>query len=266
MNAPVAPPRPRRVDCGTLGLAFPPRRPREGGGGPRRYVDPPVPRQDSPGGARRPPQARRRDALAGQGDRRRSIPGRAAREAPEARPLLGHRIRLAQGRGQAQCLSPVRDDDRRARHSFHPRPLAPSERDADHHHARLAGLDLRATEDHRTAHRPHRTWRTCRGRLRRRHPVRAGLRLLRQADGHRLGPRPHRANLGGADEAPRVHPLPRPGRRLGCPHLQRDGAPGAGRIARHPPQLAGDGPARGGCSARQRRGSRNRNARSSKRS
>ena len=89
-----------------------------------------------------------------------------------------------------------------------------------------------------------------RGRVRRRHPVDAGLRLLRQADRHRLGPRPHRASLGGADEAPRVHPLRRPGRRLGRPHLQRDGAPGAGRIARHPHQLAGDGTARGGRGAR----------------
>ena len=111
---------------------------------------------------------------------------------------------------------------------------------------------------------------TRRGRLRRRHPVDARLRLLRQADGHRLGSRPHRASLGRADEAPRLHPLRRPGRRLGLARLQRDGAPGAGRIARHPHQLAGDGTARGGRGARAagpcRRDSPRRNARRSKRS
>ena len=84
-------------------------------------------------------------------------------------------------------------------------------------------------------------------------PSMPGLRLLRQAKGHGLESRPHRPRLGGADEAPRVHPLRRPGRRLGRPRLQRDGAPGAGRIARHPHQLAGDGTARGGRGARRRR-------------
>ena len=84
------------------------------------------------------------------------------------------------------------------------------------------------------------------GCIRRRDPVDARLRLLRQADRHGLESRPHRARLGGADEAPRLHPLRRPGRRLGLPRLQRDGAPGAGGIARHPHQLAGDGTARRG--------------------
>ena len=56
----------------------------------------------------------------------------------------------------------------------------------------------------------------------------------------------------------------------GTPDLQRDGAPGCGRIARHPYQFAGDGAARGGGSARAagpcRRDSPTRNARCSKRS
>ena len=56
-----------------------------------------------------------------------------------------------------------------------------------------------------------------------------------------------------ADEAPRLHPLRRPGRRLGRPDLHRDGAPGAGRIAGRPRQLAGDDTARGGRGARRRR-------------
>ena len=91
------------------------------------------------------------------------------------------------------------------------------------------------------------------GCLRPRDPVDARLRLLRQAEGHGLESRPHRPRLGGADEAPRLHPLCRPGRRLGLPRLQRDGAPGAGRIARHPHQLAGDDTARRGRGARRRR-------------
>ena len=96
-------------------------------------------------------------------------------------------------------------------------------------------------------------WRKRRGCFRPRSALDAGLRVLRQAERHGLEPRPHRASLGGADEAPRVHPLRRPGRRLGFPRLERDGAPGAGGIARHPHQLAGDGTARRGGGARQRR-------------
>ena len=138
-------------------------------------------------------------------------------------------------------------------HSLHPRPLASSERHAADHDAWLARLGVRAAQDRRSAHRSHRAWRTRGRRLRSGHAFDARLRLLRQADGHRLGSRPHRANLGGADEAPRLHPLRRPGRRLGLPRLQRDGAPGAGRLARHPHQLAGGRAARGGRGARRRR-------------
>ena len=53
--------------------------------------------------------------------------------------------------------------------------------------------------------------------------------------------------------AARVHPLRRPGRRLGVPRLERHGAPGAGRFARHPHQLAGDRAARDRRGARRRR-------------
>ena len=38
------------------------------------------------------------------------------------------------------------------------------------------------------------------GRVPRRHPVDAGLRVLRQADEHRLGPRAHGPRVGRADE------------------------------------------------------------------
>jgi hypothetical protein len=50
-----------------------------------------------------------------------------------------------------------------------------------------------------------------------------GLRVLRQADQHRLGSRPHRTRLGGADEAPGLHPVCGPGRRLGCRGHAGDG-------------------------------------------
>ena len=117
------------------------------------------------------------------------------------------------------------------------------------------GLGVRTAQDRRPAHRSDRAWRKRGGRVRSRPAFDAGLRLLRQADGHRLGPRPHRASLGGADEAPRLHTLRRPGRRLGLPRLQRDGAPGAGRSARHPHQPAGGRAARDCRGARRRRAS-----------
>ena len=168
---------------------------------------------------------------------------------------------------EAERPAAVHDEDRWRRHSLHPRPLAPSECASGDHHARLAGIRHRAAQDHRSAHGSDRARRQRRGRLRRRHPVVAGLRLLRQADRHRLGPRPHRASLGGADEAPRLHPLRRPGRRLGHADLQRDGAPGAaGLLGIHinlpatvPPEVAaalGGGPVPAGLSEQGTRGVR----------
>ena len=71
--------------------------------------------------------------------------------------------------------------------------------------------------------------------------VLARLRLFRRARRARLGCRPHRTRVGGADEAPRLHPLRRPGRRRGRARHGRDGPPGARGSGRHPPQ-----PARGG--------------------
>jgi hypothetical protein len=56
--------------------------------------------------------------------------------------------------------------------------------------------------------------------------VDAGLRVFRQADEHRLGPRAHGPSLGRTDEAPRLHPLRCPGRRLGCVCRRPDGLAG----------------------------------------
>ena len=66
----------------------------------------------------------------------------------------------------------------------------------------------------------------------------AGPRVLRQADRHRLGSRPHRACLGRADEAPRIHPVRRAGRRLGRGRHAADGHPGGAGVARHSLQHA----------------------------
>ena len=76
------------------------------------------------------------------------------------------------------------------------------------------------------------------GRLPCGHSVDARLRVLRQADEHRLGPRAHGPSLGRADEAPRLHPLRRPRRRLGCVRRRPDGLAGTCGIARHPHQHA----------------------------
>ena len=130
------------------------------------------------------------------------------------------------------------------------------------------GSDHRAAQDHRSADGSDRARRPRRGRLRRRDPVDAGLRLLRQANRRRLGPGPHRARLGRTDEAPRLHPLRRAGRRLGCADLKRDGAPkrAAGLLGIHinlpatvPPEVAavlGGGPVPAGLSEQGTRGAR----------
>ena len=52
------------------------------------------------------------------------------------------------------------------------------------------------------------------GRLPRRDPEHAGLRVLGQADRDRVGPDPHGARLGRADEAPRLRAVRGGGRRL----------------------------------------------------
>ena len=57
-------------------------------------------------------------------------------------------------------------EHRWAGHPLHPRPFETSECAADHRHARLARLDHRAAEDHRSADQSHGAWRERIGRLR----------------------------------------------------------------------------------------------------
>ena len=136
------------------------------------------------------------------------------------------------------ALPQVHHRDRRARHSFHPRPFETRKCAAADRHARMARLDHRTDEDHRSADQSHRTRRKCIRRVRCRDSVDAGLRVFRQADHDRVGPRPHRACLGRADEAPRLHEIRGARRRLGCGHHRADGRAGASGIARHSHQHA----------------------------
>ena len=115
---------------------------------------------------------------------------------------------------------------------------------AAHRHARMARLDHRAAEDHRSPDQSHGAWRERIGRFRSGDSVDAGLRVLGQADHDRLGPRPHRTRLGRADEAPRIHEVRGARRRLGCDRHGSDGCTGASGTARHSHQHAWRGSAR----------------------
>ena len=118
--------------------------------------DPSVPGRRYRRDARRFAAAYRRDALADQGTRRRSVAGCAVGGDAGARPLLDDRLRLAPVRGATERAAAVQDRDRRAEHPLHPREVGTRERVAVDHDARLAGLDRRATRDHRPTHRPNR--------------------------------------------------------------------------------------------------------------
>src|SRR6266566_3913165 len=182
---------------------------------PDHHRDPSLPRRHSRREARRAAPSDRRSALALRGAGGRSVAGRAAGDNSGARALLGERLRLAQGRGEAERAAAVHDRDRRGRHPLHPRPLAARERAAADHDARLARLGHGAARHRRPAHRPDRSRRRGRGRISPRPALHARLRLLQRADGSRVERRPRRAGVGGADAPTRLHPLRRPGRRRG---------------------------------------------------
>ena len=85
-------------------------------------------------------------------------------------------------RGETERLAAVHHRDRWAGHSFHPRSFETCECVAAHRHARMARLDHRAAEDHRSTDQSHGTWRERIGRVPCRDSVDAGLRVFRQAD------------------------------------------------------------------------------------
>jgi hypothetical protein len=89
--------------------------------------------------------------------------GRAVGEDTAARALLGHGLRLAQGRGEVECLTAVRDGDRRARRSARTRPLSSSGCHGADHDQRMAQVDLRTAERSRAADRSHGARRPRRG-------------------------------------------------------------------------------------------------------
>ena len=178
------------------------------------------------------------------GDRRRPIAGRAARDDAGARALLGHRLRPPAVRDEAERGAAVPDRDRRARHPLHPRQVAARERAAADHHPRLARLDHRDAERGRPAHRPDGARRRRGGCVRRGGSVDARLRVLGEADDDRLGPRPHRGRLDRADAAPGIPAFRRAGRRLGRADHGRDRCEGTSGVARHPLEHARHRPAR----------------------
>ena len=204
-----------------------------------RHHDPPVHDRDSRGGARGPACAHRRDALP-----RARRPSRTTRRACRSRLMQDLARYWATEYDWRKCEARlnalpnfITEIDGLDIHFIHVR--------SKHEDAlplvclpRLAGLDRRAAEAHRPAHRSDRARRERVGRLPRRDPVDAGVRVLRQADRARLGSRAHREGLRRAHEAPRLHAVRRAGRRLGRGRRRRDGPPSARGAARHPPQRA----------------------------
>ena len=115
---------------------------------------------------------------------------------------------------------------------------------AGHRHARVARLDHRAVEDHRSADQPDGAWRERIGRFRRRDSVIAGPWVFREAHHARLGSRSHRTRLDRADETPRLHAICGARRRLGQCRHGADGPAAASGTDRHSHQHARHGPRR----------------------
>src|ERR1039457_3599343 len=129
--------------------------------------------------------------MARPGDCRRSIPGRAVGQDPATGEILGDALRLAEGGGETERPAAVCDDDRRARHPFHPRPLSAAECLALDHHARLTGIGPGTGEGYWSAHRSHDLWRWRGRRLRCRYPLDARLWLFWKTKRHGLESRTH---------------------------------------------------------------------------
>jgi hypothetical protein len=150
---------------------------------------------------------------------------------------IGDGRQLAHARGEAEYAATLHHRDRWARHPFHPCALAARGRAAACRQPRLARLDHRAAEDHRSTDRSHGTWRQRIGRFSCGDPIDAGLRVSGKPASTGW-PRAHRPGLGRTDGATRLHPVRHARRRLGCICRRPDGLAGTGRIARHPHQHA----------------------------
>ena len=97
--------------------------------------------------------ATRPRALARRATRRRLELRRSARLRPRAGRRLAHGLRLALARGEAERLSAVHDDHRRAAGALRPRALARARCAAADLHARLADVGLRVPRPCRAAER-----------------------------------------------------------------------------------------------------------------
>jgi hypothetical protein len=99
----------------------------------------------------------------------------------------------------------ITDVDGLGIHFIHVR--SPHEDALPHRHAWVAGVDHRATEDHRSAHQPDGVRGERSGCVPSGDSVSAGPRVIGQTQRHGMGSRPCRPCLGRADEAPRIHPV-----------------------------------------------------------
>ena len=111
----------------------------------------------------------------------------------------------------------IRHRNRRAGHSLHPRALETRERAAAHRHARLARLDHRAVEDHRSAHQSHGHGASASDAFHLVIPSLPGYGFSAKPATTGWDPVAHRARLGRADETPRIHALRGARRRSGRP-------------------------------------------------
>ena len=107
---------------------------------------------------------------------------------PEARRLLGRRLRLAGAGGAAQRVPAVHGRRRRTDDPLRPRPVGGAGRHSPAHPPRLSELVRRVHPDDRAARRSGGARRPSGGRLPRRRPVAARVRLLDARSPSRAGP------------------------------------------------------------------------------
>ena len=164
---------------------------------------------------------------------------------PDARDVLGRRLRLASAGGAAQRVPAVHDPDRRPDHPLRPRAVGRARRDAPAHPPRLSELVRRVHPDDRAARRSGRARRPAGGRLPRRRAVAARVRVLDARVGARAGPSGNRrrpstrscrrsdtsgmactgGDIGAGRRGAAVHPGRRPGHRLAGGHRRRARSP-----------------------------------------